>query len=180
MDEDVFVEGLGKAEEVHIAITSRFDWFTHDTGQSHLAQVRANGLSVRAYEPYEIPDDVKKARGGEANCKMLCLHPLGAQLRPSSSKEPPHIRFAVSAKDTPKLMGLDWSYLPQLARSRRNAKASASIGAVSMEVANELGSVSVYEGIKASLLRVWTKGAPDNPAEWPWLGETQDEDIRTF
>ncbi|WP_213737051.1 hypothetical protein [Bradyrhizobium sp. dw_411] len=180
MQDDVFVEGLARAEEVRIALTDRFEWFTHDTGFSHLTQVRDSGLPTREYEPWEIPVDVKEARGGEANCRILCFHPLGAKLRPPSSKERPHIRLAVAGADLPKLVGLDWTYEQKLVRSRRRARASAPIEDVSVEIANELGSVSVYEPIKPELLRVWTIGASDDPAAWPWLNDTKNDEIMKF
>lgn len=45
--------------ELHDAVVSKYSWLIHDTGLAKFDFVRANGLVLRQYEPYEIPQDVQ-------------------------------------------------------------------------------------------------------------------------
>jgi hypothetical protein len=94
MRESVFVESLKKAISVREMVVSKYNWFVHDTGYAKLGDVRANGLVLRNYESFEIPEQVKNYLG-EDRCGILCFYPNGADLRPQSSQPAPHMRVAI-------------------------------------------------------------------------------------
>jgi hypothetical protein len=84
----------------------------------------------------------------------VCLHPVGAALRPHSSKYGRLIRLAVSGADLPDRVGLDWSYDWNLARCIRKDSPDKSCNDILFDVARRRGSVAAYDGIPASKLRI--------------------------
>jgi hypothetical protein len=108
------------------------------------------------------------------------LHPVGAALRPHSSKYGRLIRLAVSGADLPDRVGLDWSYDWNLARCIRKDSPDKSCNDILLDVARRRGSVAAYDGILASKLRIWREGLPHDPAQWPKLDEITDAEAKTF
>jgi hypothetical protein len=59
MGESIFVESLKQVVSLREVVASKYSWFVHDTGYARLGEVRANGLVLRNYETFEIPEEVK-------------------------------------------------------------------------------------------------------------------------
>ncbi len=102
---------------VRTALATRFNSFIHVTPSTNFERIRAEGLMPnRDLRP---PQEVVAELGEEAG-RILCLHPLGAQLRSAGTKDPPLISIAVCAPDLPVRVGLDWSYSWDIVRAEWN------------------------------------------------------------
>lgn len=177
MAPSVYDELFDHMSAVRDALTRKYAWFTHDTPLAKLSNIRQSGLL-----PHYIigcPPEVI-ARFGEAGRKIVCLHPLGAELRPTSSQRGPLARFAVPGIALPSRVGLDWSYDWSLADLIRKEAPSKPYDEVILDVARRRGSVASYEAIPPQVLSVWTDGAPDDPEQWQILSDVEDTDIKSF
>lgn len=174
--ENVYIEALKQQREFREAVGAKYSWFVHDTGFARLDFVRANGLILRDYEPYEIPDDLLAFRNG--GCAILCFYPNGADLRPQSSQEPPYVRFAISSAVLPQDVGLDWSYQRADVQRQRQRNACLPLIEFCLKVIKELGSVASYAPVPAKDLLVCGKGCdPKDPTHWPLLLDTPNDEI---
>jgi hypothetical protein len=176
MAESVFIESLKQAGALREAVVSKYGWFVHDTGLARLGVVRANGLVLRHYEAHEIPEEVREYLG--ENCGILCFYPNGADLRPHSSQQPPHMRLAIPASSLPEAIGLDWSYVRDLVQRRRDQNPHIPLIELCLRVIQELGSVASYAPVRADELVVCSKELnPADPTHWPRLLDTPDDRI---
>jgi hypothetical protein len=177
MAEGIFIESLTQAHALRDAVLSKYGWFVHDTGLARLGAVRTNGLVLRHYEPHEIPQDVREYLG-EGGCGILCFYPDGADLRPQSSQEPPHIRLAIPALSLPATIGMDWSYENKRVQRRREQNPDAPLIDLCLQVIQELGSIASYIPVNAEELRVCSIDSdPGAPKDWPYLKDTADDRI---
>lgn len=169
----IYAEMFEQMDVVHRTITDTYSWFTHDTPKENLPKVRRLGLWPK---PVSACPQVVIAHRGLSGRRIVCLHPVGSQLRPTSSGYAPFIRLAVGGADLPPAIGLDWSYVWNLAEQFSDLPLQEVI----QRVAASRGSIVSYHPIPLQHLRVWGKGEPDNPSEWKPLVEVQDANIFTF
>jgi hypothetical protein len=180
MGKSIFLESLKQAVALREAVASKYSWFVHDTGYARLKEVRANGLMVRNYEPFEIPNEVK-AYLGDDECGILCFYPNGAGLRPQSSQPAPHMRLAIPASSLPQVVGLDWSYEQRRVQALRDKSPNAPVLELCLQAIQCLGSVALYGAIGPGLLHVCSVVSDVvDPTAWPLLEDTSDDQVRKF
>ncbi|MGC1180386.1 MAG: hypothetical protein WA884_15540 [Methyloceanibacter sp.] len=177
MASDIYEELFERMKAGRDALADKYPWFTHDTALGQLQGIRKEGLLPHAVS--SCPSEVINWFG-EPGRQIVCLHPVGAALRPHSSKYGRLIRLAVSGADLPDRVGLDWSYDWNLARCIRKDSPDKSCNDILLDVARRRGSVAAYDGIPASKLRIWREGLPHDPAQWPKLDEITDAEAKTF
>jgi hypothetical protein len=80
--------------------------------------------------------------------------------------------MAISREALPKIITVDWTFNGTwgLASIIKNNNPELANEVVFCEVVRRRGSVAVYEGIPAELLRVWTKGQPFEDPARPAVG----------
>jgi hypothetical protein len=174
---DIYDELFEDMQAGRDRLAREYNCFTHDTSHDRLAQIRKHGLL-----PHDVGSCPQKVfdQFGATGRQILCLHPVGNELRPRSSHDGPLVRLAVKGADLPGRLGLDWSYDWRLARLIREDTPEKSHNDVLIEVARRRGSIAVYDRIPAAKLRIWKKGLPDDPAQWPRLDEITDAEAHTF
>jgi hypothetical protein len=178
MGESIFLESLKQATSLRELVASKYGWFVHDTGYARSSEIRANGLVLRNYEPFEIPKEVKEYLG-EDRCGILCFYPNGADLRPQSSQQAPHMRLAVLGSSLPLAIGLDWSYEQRRVQALRDNNPDAPVLDLCLRAIQCLGSVASYSPVGPSHLRVCSIDSDViDPTAWPLLKDTSDDKIR--
>jgi hypothetical protein len=180
MGESIFLESLKQATSLRELVASKYSWFVHDTGFARLSEIRANGLVLRNYEPFEIPKEVKE-HFGEDKCGILCFYPNGADLRPQSSQQAPHMRLAIRGSSLPPTIGLDWSYERRRVQALRDDNPDAPVLDLCLRAIQCLGSVASYSPVEPSHLRVCSVHSDAmDPTAWPLLENTSDDKIHLF
>jgi hypothetical protein len=156
------------------ALIRKYTCFVHETPDVDIDSIRREGL--RTNRDSQAPLDVKTALHLE-QVPILCLHPLGAQLRPGGAAstlclqlgqpEPPRVCLAVVAPDLPQRVGLDWSYEWDQQAASLEANADTPLQAfaeIALQLVDEFGSVAAYDNIPAIRLRVFChRDPPANP-----------------
>jgi hypothetical protein len=160
---------------VRDALISRYDWFVHITPLGNLPSIRGDGLTPKS--DASPPPEVAKLLG-ETSRTILCLHPLGAKLKPLGTQSPPFASLAVRASDLPERMGLDWSYSWPLVEGRMELYSCMPMREFVQRIADEFGSVVSYDAIASARLRVCGQGnSLNDPSNWPMLDETPGDKV---
>jgi len=181
-------EFLRLAPEFRSELSAKYKWFIHETPFSNLPGIREKGLLPMqdARPPEEVVSFV-----GSTDVPILCLHPLGSKLTPRGAQkslvlplgapEPKRVKLAVSSRDLPKKIGLDWSYAWEFQEPRLQSANPENLPVIGCAVAHEFGSIVSYEPISSKLLRICTKQTDFvDPAYWCFLNEVDDNEIAFF
>ena len=172
--EEIFDDMVG----VRRALLEGYRWLTHDTALQHLESVRRRGLV-----PHFVmtPPQIVFDRLGPNGSHIICLHPVGSDLRPRSSQEGPFIRLGMQSRALPCRIGLDWSYDWNLAEVLRRDYPNMSARDIFVSVARRRGSVVSYDRIAPSDLRIYGMGSDSyDPSTWSSLGDVPDAAVATF
>lgn len=182
------IEFMEAAADFRLALTKKFSWFIHETPLPNLPSICRNGLlPMKDFPP---PEDVR-TYFGSSSIPILCLHPLGSLLvprgaansldLPMGASEPKRVKLALSSRDLPKRVGLDWSYEWKLQELRFHRTIDDSLDVIGCSIAHEFGSVVSYDPISPSHLRICTSAAESiNPDDWPFLSEANESEIALF
>lgn len=168
---------LNDMDVVKRALIGRYKWLIHVTQEDNLDRpegIRATGLITHSVTKKTPPEVVRKF--GKQDVPITCFNPLGAKgcPRPVTDptaivgvSKPTHISLAVDVSDLPPQVGLDWTYSWNcVERYLQNSK-NQSIEEIVANLANEYGSVVVYEEIPPDKLRAYCEGnSPTNPLSW--------------
>ena len=172
----------------HAALTDRFKWFIHETPYMNLSSIQSKGLLPMrdALPPAEVASYFESSA-----VPILCLHPHGSKLIPRGAAnglvvpigglEPKRLKLAVSSRDLPTRVGLDWSYAWELQEARVQGAEQGDLDFLGCEVADEFGSIISYDPISPSLLRVCTaKTEFFYPEQWPFFNDVGVSEIALF
>lgn len=163
------------AAELEEALVARWNWFLHETPIANLASIRQHGLLPKNPDCV-VPAGVAAALGGNAN-QLICLHPLGAKVRPSGTKSGWQARLAIRSTSVPSPISLDWSYEWDRILQEWQAVAGKSFVEFSSDISHTYGSVAAYSVIPSSQFMIQLRGCPDDPATWPSLSEADDAEV---
>jgi hypothetical protein len=106
---------------------------------------------------------------------MVCLKPSSSPLTGSSFG--PRVRFALSGKDVPGRLGVDWSN-DASALALDKLPGDVPTAEAFVKVAEDAGSFASYDSVQPSLLRICPAAAPgSDPAVWPRLVDVRDDTI---
>lgn len=185
---NVHTEFLKLMPKFRSELFARYKWFIHETPFSNLSGIKEKGLLPM--QDARPPEEVS-SYFGTADVPILCLHPLGSQLCPRGAEkslvlplgapEPRRVKLAVSARDLPEKIGLDWSYAWDIQKARLQLADRERLHVIGCAVAHEFGSIVSYDSISSTLLRICTKpDASIDPSCWRPLNEVDDNEIAFF
>ncbi|APO56893.1 hypothetical protein LUI11_33505 [Bradyrhizobium diazoefficiens] len=160
------------------ALIERYPLFRHVSQFSSLQSIRQTGIEPRIDKG---PPDYVKARFGPSAGPIACWHPIGAELEPSGTKQPPFIRFVIRSSSLPEMVGPDWSYDDGLPTMLRESDPTITPEQIMLDFARRRGSIVAYSAVSPENLMVCAIGCDEiDPAKWPFLPDVLDEDIRKF
>jgi hypothetical protein len=169
------VELLRDMVTVRRAFVARFKYFIHVTPADNFDAIRAHGL--KPCFDSQPPPEVLQELGDDAR-NILCLHPLGAKLRPTGTKEPPLISLAVAAEHIPGRLGLDWSYSWVIVLGRMRQHPTMPIGEFVARIADEFGSIISYDPIPPDSLRAFClRNESAHPLGWAPLTRVPKDQV---
>jgi hypothetical protein len=169
----------------HAALTAKYPWFLHIKPVAKFGKIKERGLTPgsQGYHGEERKIVATALRGRVANIdEMIFLRPIGTS---DSTPRRGDIMFtmAIDRSELPATITMDWTFtgtfaLAEIIKKDSPTNANASIFC---DVVSRRGSVAIYEAIRPTVLRVWTKGQPsDDPSKWSWLLDTDQADIEQF
>jgi hypothetical protein len=170
------------------ALIRKYTCFLHETPEVNINGIRRYGLL--ANRDAAAPPEVQTALDLQ-QVPILCLHPLGARLRPRGAAstlclqidqpEPPRVSFAFLAPDLPQRVGLDWSFEWHRQEAELRANEEMPLEAfveLAVQLVNDYGSIAAYDRIGPECLHVFCNGDPPaNPLEWRTLNGARNDEI---
>ena len=165
------------------ALTAKYPWFVHIKPVRKFESIKRAGLQPRS-QGCPTNASVAAAIGTSvANVdEMIFLRPVGT-FNSTPRRGEKLFAMAISREALPKISTIDWTFSGTwgLASIIKNDTPALANEVIFCEVVRRRGSIAVYEGIAAELLRIWTKGQPfEDPSTWPRLIDAKFADVVEF
>lgn len=160
------------------SLAKSYRWYTHiSSAPDSFLGIQARGIEPRLPRgTIEIPDEVTTAFG-PGNERIVCLYVPGTEcgeVIPDGT--PPLFRMALEAKDLPKRVGIDWTYVSwQMTGAIVQQDPTISVDRLICQLVRRYSVLVCYDPIPATALRVCDrKSDPLRPERWPLLSSLTD------